>query len=84
MKNKKYSLYDKLEFGKFKDKSVKELIDNKWSYVNWCVHNIEWFKLNDVTFNYFINNEPFEISDYFDPYSDDLHFAHDMGIPEEF
>ena len=80
----KLSLYDKIDFGKYRGTVLKNLIDNHWKYVNWCVSNISNFQLDNVAFEYYINQEPFNMDDYFDSYNDELHFQHDNGIPEEF
>ena len=78
------SLSDKIDFGKYRGTVLKNLIDGHWKYVNWCVSNISTFQLDDIAFEYYINQEPFDVNDYFDKYSDELHFQHDSGIPEEF
>ena len=78
------SLYNRVEFGRHKGMTLKNMIDNHWKYVNWCISNISTFQLDDVAFEYYMNQEPFDINNYFDKYSDELHFQHDNGIPEEF
>lgn len=45
-----YGLEDKLEFGKHKGKTLKEVIHNDWNWVSWAIHNSEHFfcDLEDV------------------------------------
>lgn len=38
-------LKDKLPFGKYKGKSVEEVIQENAKYLIWCAENISWFAL---------------------------------------
>ena len=38
---------DILQFGKFKGKSILYVLDNKPSYLVWCINNVEGFKIDE-------------------------------------
>ena len=35
-------------FGKYKGRSVIDVLNENPAYVEWCVNNIKWFRLNDA------------------------------------
>lgn len=39
--------YDRFTFGKFKGKSISEVIDTDPHYVEWAVNNVDWFDIDD-------------------------------------
>lgn len=45
---KVYSLDDKLEFGKHKNKTIQHVIDVEYSYITWCLNNIPDFGLDQI------------------------------------
>lgn len=47
MKPVVYSLHTTLSFGKYKGESVRAIIDNDPSYIEWALDNIKWFTLDD-------------------------------------
>jgi len=53
----KYKLNQKLNFGKYKSKTIKEIINNDINYIIWCIKNIENFNLDHESIIEFINNK---------------------------
>jgi len=48
MKTKKFSLSDKLTFGKHKGCTIEEIIEDDPGYLEWAIDEIEWFELDEV------------------------------------
>lgn len=44
---KLYKLESKLNFGKYKGKTVKEIQDTDPSYIEWAKKNVSWFKIEE-------------------------------------
>ena len=53
----KYKLNQKLNFGKHKSKTIKEVINSDITYIIWCIKNIKTFELDDDSNLEFINNK---------------------------
>jgi len=41
-----FGLAHRLTFGKYKGKTVQEVIDQNPRYLDWCLETIEWFDLS--------------------------------------
>jgi len=46
----KYKLKDKILFGKYQNKSILWILHQDPSYLQWCIDNVEGFKLNQEVF----------------------------------
>jgi hypothetical protein len=59
-----HNIFSKITFGKYKGKSLYEIMQTNYGYVNWCIVNLNHFCLNKYTLNaieiFFPN---FELSD---------------------
>lgn len=40
------SLDFKLNFGKYRGRTIDEILDEDPTYIRWCIDNIYWFKLS--------------------------------------
>lgn len=47
-----FGLKDVLTFGKYKGKTIKEVILEDAQYINWAYSNITWFDLDAITIDY--------------------------------
>lgn len=45
MKKKRYTLRDRLPFGKYKGISIREILAKDASYIEWCKKNVKGFSL---------------------------------------
>ena len=52
-RKKKYSLVDRIDFGKYNGLSLRDLIDMDLSYIQWCVEEKNIFEMNQEAKNYF-------------------------------
>lgn len=52
-----YKLNTIYNFGKYKGKSIKQVIDDDINYVVWCLTDIPEFRLNDDAIVHFIDNK---------------------------
>lgn len=50
MKNKIYNINDEFDFGKYKGKTVKELLIENPGYIDWVIRNVDGFALSRDTF----------------------------------
>ncbi len=41
------SLIDKITFGKYRGDTIKEIIDNAPTYIEWALDEVDWFELDD-------------------------------------
>lgn len=48
-KNTTYSINDKLGFGKYRNLTVKQVLERDPNYINWCKQNIPHFQITDNT-----------------------------------
>lgn len=39
-----------LRFGKYKNLTVEEAINTDWRYIDWCISNIKWFKIDEYCY----------------------------------
>ncbi len=46
-----------LWYKKHKGKRIIDVIDQDPDYINWCMENIEGFRLNEEAFNYLLSKE---------------------------
>lgn len=51
-KRQDFALYDTLPFGKYKGSTIKEIIEDDPSYIEWCQDAIDDFELNDSAADY--------------------------------
>ena len=52
-RKKKYSLFDQIDFGKYKGVCIRDLIDRDLGYIQWCVEEKNIFEMNHEAKNYF-------------------------------
>lgn len=46
-----FKLDTQLNFGKYKGYTIRQIIDDGGAgYLEWCMDNIEWFELDDKTY----------------------------------
>lgn len=38
---------DKLNFGKYKGRTIQSVYEEDATYIDWCLENIFWFEMND-------------------------------------
>ena len=48
MKGKQYTLSDKLTFGKYRGRTIREVMQKDAAYIEWCKKNIEGFAVSEV------------------------------------
>lgn len=53
----KYNLNTVFKFGKYKGKTLKQVIDEDINYVVWCLSDINEFRLDNDAIVYFIDNK---------------------------
>ena len=58
-----YSIDTKLSFGKYKDKTIREILELNPSYINWCIGNIKSFYIEpDIIKQMTTLNSQFSVS----------------------
>lgn len=65
-----YTLDTVFVFGKYKGKSVSQVLDINPRYVQWCLETIEWFKLDKFAIarlDEYMNSEDDDGGDYYGP-----------------
>ncbi len=50
MKNRIYNIDDSFDFGKYKGKTIEELLNENPGYVDWLIRNVGGFALSDEAF----------------------------------
>ena len=45
MNMKLYNLHTIFDFGRHKGKSIQDIVKKDYSYLSWCIENVEWFAL---------------------------------------
>ncbi len=58
--NAKKKLSDRMGFGKYKDQTLRWVIEHDSDYMNWAVETIDWFKLDKDASDYLEQNSDFE------------------------
>lgn len=48
-----YGLEDRFEFGKYKDRRLKAIIDTDVIYIRWCFENIEGFSIDSEALKFY-------------------------------
>lgn len=48
---RKIKRYDKMGFGRYRDKTLDWVLKYSPSYVNWCINNVRWVQFSDWTKN---------------------------------
>ena len=46
IKQEKYKLTTKMDFGRYREKTVKHILDSDPIYLSWCLENIPSFKVS--------------------------------------
>lgn len=41
------SLTDKMNFGKYRNRTIQEVIEDDPTYIEWALDNVDWFELDD-------------------------------------
>jgi hypothetical protein len=49
-KTKLYNWESKFDFGKYNQKSIKEVFEKNPSYIDWCFQKVDWFCVSDEIF----------------------------------
>lgn len=93
-KDKRYSLSDKITFGKHRDSTIEYLCEYHNRYIGWCLSSIDSFLLTDSSFNRYqefrtkmLNNTEHAYNNYSDgnahdcPGSDMGMHPSDFGVP---
>lgn len=47
-----FSLTDRLNFGRYRGKTIKEIANSTPSYLEWCLKNVSWFKMDEKATQY--------------------------------
>ena len=80
-----YGLNDTFNFGKYKsaNTTINEAIEDDLAYVEWCVHEIEWFKLSQEALDLVeLHQESILEDDY--PEDDEYDMSWHEGHPSNF
>ena len=55
---KSYDLETTMNFGKYKGKTLREILTANPNYVNWCLINVDYFHISNSTLTEIEINEP--------------------------
>ena len=55
---KSYNLETTMNFGKYKGKTLREILTANPNYVNWCLINVDYFHISNSTLTEIEINEP--------------------------
>ena len=55
MRNKVYNLNSVLDFGQYKEETIKEVFEKNLSYILWCIEKIDYFYVDDDIYEKIMN-----------------------------